>query len=461
MGTFRARFLLESLLDLKAKLRSLGSDLAVRTGKPEEILPQLLPPGSVLITQEEVTTEEKAVDERLRARLNAAKIEMEYCWGSTLFHKEDLPFDRDLANLPDVFTLYKNAVAPELKCACNAIPSAYANLPKPATSLPIRPCLPQIKPGSLPPCELFKQDFAVKLSWEEMPFASLQSSDAPQGSKTAAATSSFRGGEDAGLQRLDFYLSGPLATYADSKNNMLDFDASTKLSPWLAHGCLSPRQVFEAVRKEEMRAASPSTYWLLFALLVRDFFRFMAIKYGSRIFHLSGIIGKSLHWSGGDEEFAIWAAGKTGYPLVDANMRELQQTGWMSNRGRQNVASFLIWDLKVDWRRGARWFETHLMDYDVTSNWCNWVAAAGLTGGRINKFNVVRQSHLYDASGDYLRKWLPELSSVTDEAVHEPWKLPAERRAKLSGYPPPCVEPGDFSVAAKPKAAAPRGKNKC
>ena len=89
---------------------------------------------------------------------------------------------------------------------------------------------------------------------------------------------------------------------------------------------------------------------------------------------------------GMSEEFGIWASGQTGYPLVDANMRELRQTGWMSNRGRQNVASFLIWDLGVDWRRGARWFETQLTDYDVTSNWCNWVAAAGLTGGRINRF---------------------------------------------------------------------------
>ena len=142
----------------------------------------------------------------------------------------------------------------------------------------------------------------------------------------------------------------------------------------------------------------------------------------------------------------MWCTGSTGYPLVDANMRELKRTGWMSNRGRQNVASFLIWDLKVDWRRGARWFETHLIDYDVTSNWCNWISAASLSGGRINRFNVVKQSHQYDPSGDYLRKWLPELRSLMEEEIHEPWKL----QPALHSYPPPCVDPSNFAVAAKP-----------
>lgn len=105
-------------------------------------------------------------------------------------------------------------------------------------------------------------------------------------------------------------------------------------------------------------------------------------------------------------------------PLVDANMRELAATGWMSNRGRQNVASYLILDLGIDWRRGADHFESLLLDYDTASNWGNWVAAAGLTGGRVNKFNITKQSHDYDANGDYLRAWLPELARVPTECVH-------------------------------------------
>ena len=104
-------------------------------------------------------------------------------------------------------------------------------------------------------------------------------------------------------------------------------------------------------------------------------------------------------------------------PLVDANMRELAATGWMSNRGRQNVASYLILDLGIDWRRGAEHFETLLLDYDTASNWGNWVAAAGLTGGRLNKFNITKQSRDYDANGDYLRAWIPELADVPTEYV--------------------------------------------
>jgi deoxyribodipyrimidine photo-lyase len=120
------------------------------------------------------------------------------------------------------------------------------------------------------------------------------------------------------------------------------------------------------------------------------FRRFYAAKQGNRIFHAGGPAGLRLPWSADPELWERWAAGTTGMPLVDANMRELQQTGWMSNRGRQNVASYLALDLGVDWRRGADLFEHLLLDYDVASNWGNWVAAAGLTGGRVNHFNITK-----------------------------------------------------------------------
>jgi deoxyribodipyrimidine photo-lyase len=122
-------------------------------------------------------------------------------------------------------------------------------------------------------------------------------------------------------------------------------------------------------------------------------------------------------WREDEEALTRWKQGNTGMPLVDANMRELAATGWMSNRGRQNVASYLILDLGIDWRRGADHFESLLLDYDTASNWGNWVAAAGLTGGRVNKFNITKQSRDYDASGDYLRAWLPELAQVPTEYV--------------------------------------------
>eukprot|EP00913_Durusdinium_trenchii_P020263 g19036.t1 len=125
-------------------------------------------------------------------------------------------------------------------------------------------------------------------------------------------------------------------------------DYSTKLAPWLAFGCLSPRKIFEQIREYEKEiVANKSTYWVLFELMWRDFYRFFAAKHGNQIFKLHGISGKG-DWKPDQELFRLWAEGKTGYPLVDANMRELSATGFMSNRGRQNVASFLALDMKLE-----------------------------------------------------------------------------------------------------------------
>merc|ERR1719468_815618 len=129
-------------------------------------------------------------------------------------------------------------------------------------------------------------------------------------------------------------------------------------------------------------------------------------------------------------------------------MRELKETGFMSNRGRQNVASFLALDLHVDWRRGADWFESRLVDYDVTANWCNWVFAAGLAGGRLNRFNILRQGKSYDPDGAYVRHWVPELRVVPSPLTHEPWLVPEDEKAGFANfhdYPAPCVDPSSFN----------------
>merc|ERR1740121_288521 len=129
----------------------------------------------------------------------------------------------------------------------------------------------------------------------------------------------------------------------------------------------------------------------------------MAHSQGDRIFKIGGVVNDTGRWTGSREALAGWKEGRTGDPLVDANMRELAATGFMSNRGRQNVASYLIFDLEVDWRYGAAHFEEHLLDYDPASNWGNWVAAAGLTGQRINKFNTRKQLNDYDPQRAYVR----------------------------------------------------------
>jgi deoxyribodipyrimidine photo-lyase len=183
------------------------------------------------------------------------------------------------------------------------------------------------------------------------------------------------------------------------------------------------------------------------------------LKHGNAIFFEDGTEGRAPQWAPNqDELFERWRTGRTGMPLVDANMRELNATGvarsqhtilrwplvvnvlflglcacslnetmftvgFMSNRGRQNVASYLVLDLGVDWRKGADYFESLLIDYDCASNWGNWVAAAGLTGGRLNKFNITKQSKDYDLEGTYLRHWIPELANVPASRIHEPWLM--------------------------------------
>jgi deoxyribodipyrimidine photo-lyase len=229
---------------------------------------------------------------------------------------------------------------------------------------------------------------------------------------------------------------------------MLGADYSSKFSPWLAHGCLSARQIaLECHNYEQQRVANKSTYWMIFELLWRDYCKFFAYKHGDVLFYPGGTAGKAdYNWSTYEKNFEAWKEGKTGYPLVDANMRELRATGFMSNRGRQNVASYLAIDLNYDWRCGGDFFETHLLDYDVYSNWVNWCMAAGMTGGRVNRFNIVKQSKDYDLNGDYVRHWLPELKDVPKQFIHEPWKMTQFQQMESNcmlgvAYPNPVTMP--------------------
>lgn len=161
--------------------------------------------------------------------------------------------------------------------------------------------------------------------------------------------------------------------YKITRNGLLGSEYSTKFSPWLAFGCISPRRIFHEIKKYETeRVKNDSTYWVIFELLWRDYFRFIAGKYENCLFYSGGVKKLKYKWNEDLEKFQQWADGKTGVPFVDANMREMLQTGWMSNRGRQNVASFLTKDLKLDWRLGAEWFE-NLLVRCLTEN-CQWVS---------------------------------------------------------------------------------------
>jgi len=238
----------------------------------------------------------------------------------------------------------------------------------------------------------------------------------------------MRGGETEGLARLHAYLweRDALKTYKETRNGMLGEDYSSKFSPWLAHGCLSARQIAAEVRRYEAeRVSNQSTYWMLFELLWRDFFRLYGQKYGDRLFWRSGPKDESGMPRRVDEGwYAKWREGRTGFPLVDANMIELRETGFMSNRGRQNAASFWAKHMQQDWRAGAAWFESMLIDYDVTSNWGNWAYVAGVgSDPRGRYFDIERQAKKYDADAAYVKHWIRPLAPLPAGLAREPYRM--------------------------------------
>ncbi|HEY9697767.1 MAG TPA: DASH family cryptochrome [Trichocoleus sp.] len=416
-GAFRAQFLLESIVDLRASLRAIGSDLIIRVGKPEVILPALAQELGVtaIYYHQEVTAEELAVEQALQVETEAIGVTLQSFWGHTLYHPDDLPFE--LSQLPEVFTSFRKAA--EKSSSVNPIFPTPTHLPS----------LPNVQPGDLPKLS----DFGLTLPDPD------QRSVLP-----------FRGGETAGLARLLHYFweEDHLKVYKETRNGMMGADYSSKFSPWLALGCLSPRYIYEQAQAyETKRIKNDSTYWIIFELLWRDYFRFICAKHGNKVFFSSGLQGVKIPWKEDWERFALWQQGMTGFPLVDANMRELAATGFMSNRGRQNVASFLTKNLGINWLMGAEWFESMLIDYDVCSNYGNWNYTAGVGNDArgFRFFNILKQSKDYDPQGEYVKHWLPELANVPAAKVHEPWKLlPVEQQrfdVRLGvDYPNPIVD---------------------
>lgn len=218
-------------------------------------------------------------------------------------------------------------------------------------------------------------------------------------------------GEELALKRMSYYFNHPelVTRYKETRNGLMDEDDSTKFSPWLSLGLLSLRKIYDELQNaEEKFGANDSTYWVFFELLWRDYFKFFSRRYGASIFKLEGLR------KGGPDQiisdpslFASWCEGKTSDDFINANMNELNQTGWMSNRGRQNVASYLIHDLQLPWVWGAAYFEKMLIDYDPDLNWGNWLYLSGRgSDPRARRFNTQKQAEQYDPVGSYRKKWL-------------------------------------------------------
>lgn len=391
-GAFRAKFLLESVMNLKQNLQKLGSDLIILQGKPEEEVYKLakIIGAKSVYGSKEVCNEEIKIEQQLEKKLHTLNCELVLFWQSTLLHVEDLPYP--IKHLPDIFT--------EFRKGCEKIVKIRKTFPTPTKILPF----------SLTNFLANSEQIMPKI-YQQITLKDIGFHDEIR--INSKAVLDFRGGEDDGLLRLNdyFWQKDRLKIYKKTRNELIGADYSSKFSAWLSLGCISPRKIHDEILKyETQRVKNESTYWLFFELLWRDYFRFIAKKYGNKLFHFEGLKGNrnNLDLKNNHIVFEKWKNGTTGLDFIDANMMELKETGFMSNRGRQNVASYLVKDLKINWQWGAMYFESQLLDYDVCSNWGNWNYVAGVGNDpRENRyFNIATQAKRYDEKGEYVRLWL-------------------------------------------------------
>jgi deoxyribodipyrimidine photo-lyase len=368
MGEPRWGFLRQALQDLSASLSRLGQTLNILEGKPQEIVSSLLDSG------------------RFTRIIRSRQHTSAQC---TMWQLLSQAFPHILFEEYDSTTLYRQAAVQFRE----KFPATFSDFRRSLNAVAFRPAASQ--PLRLPPST------AVTLPGTVMPPGITMPPN--------IATGLPGGGESAGREYLQAYFSTNAAsTYKETRNQFFGSRYATGFSPWLALGCVSAVQIFEQLRHYESRhGANESTGWILFELMWREFFRWHASHHQAALFEFSGITGRRPLTSFYPERFCKWRDGKTPWPIVNACMNELRQTGLLSNRGRQIAASCLVNELGLDWRCGAGYFAQQLLDYDACSNWGNWQYIAGVgadpRGGR--HFNLDKQAEIWDAQGTYRRNW--------------------------------------------------------
>ena len=378
-GKFRAKFLIETLRDLQENLENLNIPLLIFKEKPEAIIPELITEYEIekLYFQKEWTKEESDVENALKAACE--NVEFQSYYQQFLYHPEDIPF-KSFQDIPKVYTEFRK------KCEKKAEIRELV-----ATASPISENIEISENTAIPElADLGFENFEVD-------------------ERTAFP---FKGGESQAKKRIEqyFWKTKNLSEYKETRNGLVGEDYSSKLSAWLANGSISPKQIYYEVKKYEKEITSnQSTYWLIFELIWRDFFKYVSLKHGNKIFKIGGILEKDLNWNRDTDKLREWIDGKTSENFVNANMNEIAATGFMSNRGRQNVNSYWAKELKQDWRVGAAYFESLLIDYDVHSNWGNWMYNSGVGNDpRDRKFNIKSQADRYDPNNEYQDLWLKE-----------------------------------------------------
>jgi deoxyribodipyrimidine photo-lyase len=394
IGVYRAHLILDSVLNLKKSLQEKNIDLIVRIGKAEDIIYDLAEQvkSSWVFCNRERAPEEEIIQDKLENRLWQIGQELRFSRGKMLYHTGDLPFP--VRHTPDTYAAFYREVG--------KIVPVRKPLPIPDKMLPY---MGSVESEPIPTLT----DLGFKSN--EIPVEGFR----------------FKGGESEGLKKLDEFIKSNFkvsSLKANRKNK--DEVLITHLSPYINSGVLSPKTLYESINQfMGNKFHSNRASCIIHGLMRRDFLKLLEKKYKSKIFDKAGIKGNEQYDLKHEmDKFWIWADAKTGIPIVDAFMRELNNTGFISYEGRRILSQFLIEELQVNWQLGAEYFQSKLVDYNPCSNWGNWNIMAGVAyDTKEDRYcSIITKARKLDPHGDFVRKWIPELAGLNDNIIHEPDK---------------------------------------
>jgi len=405
----RGQFMLGCVDALDDELRARGTRLVLRSGTPERELTKLAADSGAqaVYWTSDVGPYARARDRRVTEALREAGVQAVPTGGNYVIDVSEIATQqgRPYSVFSPFFRHWERLARRPLHRAPESMPALA----------------PGLDPGEVPETILALRDMAGP----------------------AAAAPLVRAGEPAAREAAARWLADPITRYADRHDDLSGHTA--QLSPYLRWGCLSASELEARARGKGGEGAGA---WVR-QLCWRDFYAHVLLRWPENLRHEFQPRFRQLEWEDSPEHLAAWQRGETGYPVVDAAMRQLAHTGWMHNRARLIVGSFLTKDLHLDWRHGEAWFERLLLDGEPPQNNGNWqwVASVGTDPAPPARrmYNPTRQAQRFDPGGAYVRRWVPELRDVPDDVVHEPWTM-SESRQRESGcrigrdYPAPIVD---------------------